>query len=106
MLTPYFISEIETGLRPLAQVDWAVNQPDLAVGPTQARMIALYHPLANWMAQTMAQGQRPASVAGDGCSTLGVLAGLQRASVQPTLIWFDTHGDLYTWTHLIHQFPL
>ena len=28
---------------------------------------------------------------------IAVLAGLQRAGVAPTLIWFDAHGDFNTW---------
>jgi arginase len=36
-------------------------------------------------------------VAGDCCTSLGVLAGLQRAGISPTLIWFDAHGDFNTW---------
>jgi arginase len=97
MLTPHFMGETEAGLQPLAQADWVVNQPDLADGSAQMRMIALYQPLAGWVAQTMAKGQRPVSIAGDCCSTLGVLAGLQQAGVRPTLIWFDAHGDFNTW---------
>ena len=37
------------------------------------------------------------SIAGDCCAAIGVLAGLQRAGVEPTLIWFDAHGDFNTW---------
>jgi arginase len=39
----------------------------------------------------------PVSVAGDCCTTIGVLAGLQQAGVEPSLIWFDAHGDFNTW---------
>ena len=49
------------------------------------------------MERTARAGQRPVSIAGDCCATLGVLAGLQRAGVQPTLIWLDAHGDFNTW---------
>ena len=34
---------------------------------------------------------------GDCVSTIGVLAGLQRKGIQPTLIFFDAHGDFNTW---------
>jgi arginase len=37
------------------------------------------------------------SLAGDCCIAIPVLAGLQRAGIDPTLIWFDAHGDFNTW---------
>ncbi|MCB9420217.1 MAG: arginase family protein [Ardenticatenaceae bacterium] len=97
ILTPHFIGQVEAGLLPLARSDWDVNQPDLAADSAQPRMIELFRPLSRWVAQTIQQGQRPVSVAGDCCSTLGVMAGLQNAGVSPTLIWFDAHGDFNDW---------
>lgn len=97
MLTPYFIGQPEAGLIPLAQAGWHMNQPDLAAGSAQQQMIALFQPLAGWVTQTIEQSQRPVSIAGDCCSTLGIMAGLQRAGVQPTLVWFDAHGDFNDW---------
>ena len=35
--------------------------------------------------------------AGDCLAAIGVLAGLQRAGIDPSLIWFDAHGDFHTW---------
>lgn len=105
MLTPYFIGRAEPALMPLVQGDWAVNQPDLpselparpSAESAQRQMIALFRPLAGWVAQTAVQGQRPVSVAGDCCAALGVMTGLQQAGRQPTLIWFDAHGDFNDW---------
>jgi arginase len=37
------------------------------------------------------------SIAGDCCTSLGVAAGLLAAGIDPTLIWFDAHGDFNTW---------
>jgi len=97
LLTPFFLDERLPGLDSLAAPDWQVNRPALSGAETQARMISLYRPLADWLAGVLRQGQRPVSVAGDCCTTLGVLAGMQQASQTPTLIWFDAHGDFNTW---------
>jgi len=35
--------------------------------------------------------------AGDCLAVIGVLAGLQRRAIDPTLYWFDAHGDFHTW---------
>lgn len=62
-------------------------------GPGQRRMAVLYDELA-----TVVAGNDPALVyAGDCLSVIGVLAGLQRKGIDPTLYWFDAHGDFHTW---------
>jgi arginase len=53
--------------------------------------------LADIVANTVKSGYRPVSIAGDCCTVIGVLAGLQRAGVNPRLVWFDAHGDFNTW---------
>ncbi len=97
MLTPFFLDEGQPGLEPLAKPGWQVNRPELAAGARQQRMAALYRPLADFVAGAAAQGNRPVSVAGDCCTTIGVMAGLQQAGLRPTLLWFDAHGDFNTW---------
>lgn len=97
MLTPYFLDETRPGLDDLAEAAWQENRPVLKPGEKQERMITLYKPLAKFIADSLQQGNRPVSVAGDCCTSIGVLAGLQEAGVTPTLIWFDAHGDFNTW---------
>jgi len=97
ILTPFFLDEHEEGLEALARPGWQVNRPGLPAGAKQARMVALYRPLRDAVAEAIGQGERPVSVAGDCCTSLAVLAGLQRAGLAPTLIWFDAHGDFNTW---------
>ncbi|MBN1148114.1 MAG: arginase family protein [Anaerolineales bacterium] len=97
ILTPYFLDEFTPGLETLAQPGWQINKPELPEGNKQARMGALYQPLAQAVAEVALRGERPVSIAGDCCTAIGVLAGLQRAGVDPLLIWFDAHGDFNTW---------
>jgi arginase len=97
ILTPFVLDQPSEGLEPVAKSDWHVNAPVLPEGDAQKRMSVLYEPLAQWVEQAVRDGKRPVSVAGDCCATIGVLAGLQRAGVQPALLWLDAHGDFNTW---------
>ena len=97
ILTPYFLDGPLPGLMDLAGKEWWLNQPEMTGIETQERMMALHRPLAQAVSQALATGQRPVSIAGDCCTTIGVLAGLQQGGVDPTLIWFDAHGDFNTW---------
>lgn len=97
ILTPYFLDSPVPGLEPLARPGWQINQLELEPGEKQARMVTLHRPLAAMMAGAIGAGARPVSLAGDCCTTIGVLAGLQQAGLTPTLIWFDAHGDFNTW---------
>ena len=85
------------GLEPLVEADWLINDPRLPEGAPQIRMSALFEYLADLVSSSIRWGELPVSVAGDCCTSLGVLAGLQRAGLNPTLIWFDAHGDFNTW---------
>jgi arginase len=62
-------------------------------GPGQQRMSAIYSDLASRV-----EGSEPMLVyAGDCLSVIGIMAGLQRSGIDPTLYWFDAHGDFHTW---------
>ncbi len=97
ILTPFFLDESSPELESLVQPGWHVNKPVLSNGSKQQRMSALHQPLAELVTQTVLQGDRPVSIAGDCCTTLGVLAGLQQADLNPVLLWLDAHGDFNTW---------
>jgi arginase len=97
VLSPFFLDEPLPELRSLAGEDWVVNSPTLPGGDQQARMSAIHGALAEFVAESVAGGDRPVSIAGDCCTAIGVLAGLRRAGVEPALIWFDAHGDFNTW---------
>lgn len=98
ILTPYFLDESVPGLELLIQPDWQINKPVLPPGAAkQGRMTELHRPLAGKVSEALKRGERPVSIAGDCCTSLGVLAGIQAAGINPTLIWFDAHGDFNTW---------
>jgi len=97
ILTPFFLDQRVIGYEPLLDFDWQLIEVPLSEGPAQARMSALYRPLADAVSEAASSGDRPVSVAGDCCTTIGVLAGLHKAGLDPALIWFDAHGDFNTW---------
>lgn len=66
--------------------------PALPDGTPLARMGLLYSHLA----ERVATLKHPISYAGDCVSSIGMLGGLRRQDVHPTLIWFDAHGDFNT----------
>jgi len=96
ILTPFFLDQPRPQLLSLAQPGWLINEPDLPAGTQQRRMSAIHRPLADRVYQLAGDGHRPVSIAGDCCTTIGVVAGLQRAGIEPLLIWFDAHGDFNT----------
>lgn len=97
ILTPYYIDQAMPGLKEISEAGWLVNEPPLSEDTPQKRLVQLYAPLKNWVTNTIAEGYRPVSIAGDCCTSLGVLAGLQEANIEPTMLWLDAHGDFNTW---------
>lgn len=97
ILTPYFLDQPRDALQEIAHPDWTINRITLPDGTTQARMSVVHESLAQQVAQAIGNGQRPVSIAGDCCAMIGVVAGLQRAGVNPVLLWLDAHGDFNTW---------
>ena len=89
--SPYFMGQAMDGLD--VPTPHEVLSPELPEGTQQERMGVLYDHLARWVAGT----EHPVVYAGDCVSIIGVLAGLERRGVLPTLIFFDAHGDFNTW---------
>ena len=109
LLLPYLMGQRRDGLRRVLDVDrhgWEV----LELGPGQDARVddpvaklrslgSLYAVLAARVAALASSGCRPVSLAGDCVSSLGMLAGLQRAGQAPDrVLWLDAHGDFHTWT--------
>ena len=61
-------------------------------GPWE-RMAALYEQVAE---AVRASPSVPVVLSGDCTTSLGVLAGLQRAGRDPGVVWFDAHADFNT----------
>jgi arginase len=97
ILTPYFLDKGMPGLETLAEPDWIINQRVLPKADLLTRISGLHAALAVQVEEAVREGQLPVSLAGDCCTAVGVLAGLNQAELHPLLIWFDAHGDFNTW---------
>jgi arginase len=97
ILTPYFLDQPLPGLADLKKPGWLINKEDLPKTLTTTRLAVLHAGLARRVEGAIREGQRPISIAGDCCTALGMLTGLNRAGLDPQLVWFDAHGDFNTW---------
>lgn len=74
----------------------AVIRADLPAGDVWARLAALYRLVADAVTAAAGRGARPVVLAGDCLTALGTVAGLQRAGIDPGIVWLDAHGDVQT----------
>lgn len=97
VITPYFLDQYLPGLAELEESGWITNQVSLPQTSVIKRIAALHASLAKTLREVISSGDLPVSIAGDCCTALGVYAGLISSGINPTLIWFDAHGDFNTW---------
>lgn len=71
-----------------------VVAPTLPAGGPWERMAVLYEEVARVVAAEA--GRVPWVASGDCTTSMGVVAGLQRAGIAPSIVWFDAHGDVQT----------
>jgi arginase len=64
--------------------------PELPGGDIWARLTTLYRHVA----EAVSPGDT--IVSGDCLVSAGVVAGVQRAGIEPVIVWFDAHGDVHT----------
>jgi arginase len=92
---PYHIDDYLPGLDlPLAPEQ--VVTVDLPQAEVWARLATLYSAVASAVADATGSGARPVVVSGDCTTSLGTVTGLQRAGLDPGIVWLDAHGDVQT----------
>jgi arginase len=100
ILLPYHQDERldDAAIQLPAGVAATLVDPSLPAAETQwPRLVALYEELARAVERASRDGGLRAVVVGDCLASLGVLAGLQRAGHDPSIVWFDAHGDIHTY---------
>lgn len=95
VLVPYHLDEHLPDLDIPATADVLVTA-DLPDGDPWQRMARLYESVAATVDDAARRGVRPAVFSGDCTTSLGTVAGLQRAGLDPAIVWFDAHGDVQT----------
>jgi arginase len=61
-----------------------------------SRLGALYEAVADAVERATRSDSVPVVVSGDCTVSIGMTAGLQRAGLDPAIVWVDAHGDLQT----------
>jgi arginase len=89
---PYHLDQRLPGLTTGSPVERELTV-DLPPGTPWERMAVLYERVA---AEVAGAPDRPLVVSGDCTTSLGVLAGLQRAGRDVGIVWFDAHADFHT----------
>jgi arginase len=96
LVTPFSIDQAAPAHLRLSTFAAWINQP-LVAGATQLERVAsIGEPLAAQVHRVLQAGDRPISLAGDCCSVIAIVAGLQRSGIAPRLLWLDAHGDFNT----------
>jgi arginase len=98
IFVPYHQDErLPDGTIPLpAQAGITTVAPDLPDGDLWQRLGVLYDGVAEAVAGEASTGSMPTVVSGDCLVSLAVVAGAQRAGLDPSIIWLDAHGDVHT----------
>jgi arginase len=82
---------------PLPPTDeFLVVDPDLPAGDVWRRLATLHEAAADQVAAAVRAGNPVTVLSGDCLVAMAVVAGAQRAGVDPGIIWFDAHGDVHT----------
>ncbi len=95
ILVPYHLDEHLPDLDVPVATDTTVSV-DLPDGDPWPRMAHLYESVAATVAGASRRGARPTVLSGDCTTSLGTVAGLQQAGLDPAIVWFDAHGDVQT----------
>lgn len=93
ILVPYHQDEpIDIASLPIPADDVIALAPALPDGDIWARLTALYEPVVTAVANNIGA----TIVSGDCLVSSAVVAGVQRAGIDPAIVWFDAHGDVHT----------
>lgn len=93
ILVPFHQDEpLDVAGLPVPVDDVIAIAPVLPDGDVWARLAALYEPVAAAVADNIGA----TVVSGDCLVSSAVVAGVQRAGIDPAVVWFDAHGDVHT----------
>jgi arginase len=95
---PYHLDEHHADLNiPLpADADVQEVTVKLPAGEVWTRLVHLYDRVADTVASQVRTGATAVVVSGDCTMSIGMATGLQRAGLDPAIVWIDAHGDVHT----------
>ncbi|TDC81973.1 arginase family protein [Actinomadura sp. 7K507] len=96
-LVPYHQDErLPDSSFPLPGPDFIPVTRELPEGDIWERLAALFELVSAEVTDQVIGGTRPSVVSGDCLVAEAVLAGVQRAGVDASIVWFDAHGDIHS----------
>jgi arginase len=95
ILVPYHLDEFLPNLDVPLEPDVTITA-ELPDGDTWSRMAPLYRRVVDVVADDVRAGRRPTVLSGDCTVSMATVAGMQRAGLEPAIVWFDAHGDVQT----------
>jgi arginase len=98
LITPWFFDDHDPALAAAAPdgVSYRLNDPGNVPDRSPESLLRTHAPIRDFVASCARDNALPVSVAGDCAASLSVAAGLQRAGLDPVLVWLDAHGDFNT----------
>ena len=98
LTVPWFLD------RPRPGLDGSASEPERTrrveavpvTGDALHAVAPVHREIAAFAADAVREGDLPLVVAGDCCAAIPVAAGLQRAGIEPALVWLDAHADFNT----------
>ena len=98
LVTPYFFDEHDSALAGAvpAGVRYRENVPGNVPDRSATSLARTHEPIAKFVREAVSRNHLPVSIAGDCAASLPVMAGLQKAGLDPVLVWLDAHGDFNT----------
>lgn len=91
---PYHLDEHLPDLDVPLPADVVEVAADLPGTDVWSRLARLYDAVAGTVERTVRAGGVPTVVSGDCMVSIGIAAGLHRAGLDASVVWFDAHGDL------------
>lgn len=92
LLSPFHLDERLDGPWPLEAE--ATIDPALPEAGAWERMAVIAVDVADAVAAALRDARVPVVLSGDCVAALAVVAGVQAAGVEPTVVWLDAHGDV------------
>ncbi|OKI21358.1 arginase [Nocardiopsis sp. TSRI0078] len=93
---PYHLDELLPDFRVPTRDASETLVEELPDGDVWSRTAHLHGAVAERVADHVRGGRRPVVLSGDCMVALGTAAGVQRAGLDPAVVWFDAHGDVQT----------
>lgn len=95
IVVPFHVDDLVQDLDLPFAADVTVTPQLPRTGPWED-MAVLYDDVAVEVAAAVSGGDVPRVISGDCTTSLGTIAGLQRAGIEPGIVWLDAHGDVQT----------